>query len=105
MMVKDLVLGEIEDKLKSTDDTWVQRWVDDEVSILDEFIKPNQSLLNSCKCTSLETVDTITFRDLQDCCIRGRSDYYRNRFHLAQNMQRSNLRAKKYKSPRCDPHQ
>ena len=71
-MVKDLVLGEIKDRLKALDDSWVQRWVDDEVSFLDEFIKPNESLLNSCRCTSLETVDTITFRDLQDCCIRAK---------------------------------
>jgi hypothetical protein len=71
-MVKDLVLGEIEDKLKGLDDSWVQRWVDNEVSIFDEFIKPNESLINSCKGMPLDSIESITFRDLQDTCIRAK---------------------------------
>jgi hypothetical protein len=71
-MVKDLVLGEIENNLKQRDDTWVERWMNNEVSILDDFIKDNESLISSCKCTSRESLDSLTFRDLQECCIRAK---------------------------------
>jgi hypothetical protein len=71
-MVKDLVLGEIENNLRSKKDSWVDQWMNNEVSILDEFIKDNEPLISSCKCSSGETIESITFRDLQDCCIRAK---------------------------------
>ena len=71
-MVKELVLGEIENNLKKENDSWVERWMNNEVSILDDFIKDNEALISSCKCTSHESLESMTFRDLQECCIRAK---------------------------------
>lgn len=71
-MIKDLILGEIEERLSNIDDDWIQKWVNDEVSILEDFMKPNETIIRSFKSTALEAIDTITTQDLQDCCFRAK---------------------------------
>lgn len=63
-----MILGEIENRLRSVNDEWVQKWVNGEASILDTFIKPNEPLIRSVKSMALQTIENISVQDLQKSC-------------------------------------
>lgn len=72
MINKDFVLNMIENDIKNQDDEWVQKWVNNEVSILEEVIKPNEVMIRPFKDLAISIINTITVQDLQGCCIQAK---------------------------------
>jgi hypothetical protein len=75
-----LILAKLEERLSERNNSWIQKWVKGETSILEDIVMPYQSMTTilikneTIKNDILKSLDDISVQELQSCGIRAKPE-------------------------------